>query len=190
MPEFALRVVEFVGKAVAEQVCKDESLAWLRACSELGEMDQLTINEYVPGQGISPHVDTHSSFGDVIVSVSLGSGAVMNFARASSVLPAEAPSSLSLYLPARSILIMSGEARLAYSHGIPLRKTDSVEGELIRRSRRVSFTFRTVRCAPCACRFPDACDSQSGVLKPTRLAEEADACRAVGQSDEDGLVCS
>ena len=34
--------------------------------------DQLTCNQYEPGQGIPPHVDTHSAFEDEIVSVSLG----------------------------------------------------------------------------------------------------------------------
>ena len=41
--------------------------------------DQLTVNRYLPGQGIPPHVDTHSAFFDGIVSLSLGSGAVMDF---------------------------------------------------------------------------------------------------------------
>ena len=41
--------------------------------------DQLTVNRYLPGQGIPPHVDTHSAFEDGIVSLSLGSDAVMDF---------------------------------------------------------------------------------------------------------------
>ena len=41
--------------------------------------DQLTVNRYLPGQEIPPHVDTHSAFHDGIVSLSLGSGAVMDF---------------------------------------------------------------------------------------------------------------
>ena len=35
--------------------------------------DQMTVNEYKPGHGIPPHIDTHSAFEDGIVSVSLGS---------------------------------------------------------------------------------------------------------------------
>lgn len=34
--------------------------------------DQVTCNQYSPGQGIPPHVDTHSAFEDEIISVSLG----------------------------------------------------------------------------------------------------------------------
>ncbi|KAK4829610.1 hypothetical protein QYF61_005710 [Mycteria americana] len=34
--------------------------------------DQLTVNQYEPGQGIPPHIDTHSAFEDEIISLSLG----------------------------------------------------------------------------------------------------------------------
>ena len=33
--------------------------------------NQCTINEYIPGTGIAPHIDTHSCFGNTIVSLSL-----------------------------------------------------------------------------------------------------------------------
>ena len=32
--------------------------------------DQCTINEYLPGIGIASHIDTHSSFTDIIISIS------------------------------------------------------------------------------------------------------------------------
>jgi alkylated DNA repair dioxygenase AlkB len=32
------------------------------------EPDQITVNEYAPGVGIRPHVDTHSAFGEGIAS--------------------------------------------------------------------------------------------------------------------------
>jgi alkylated DNA repair protein alkB family protein 8 len=44
--------------------------------------DQLTLNDYMPGQGIPPHVDTHSPFEEVFCSLSLKSGVTMNFKRA------------------------------------------------------------------------------------------------------------
>lgn len=28
----------------------------------LAQLDQATVNEYAPGVGLSPHVDTHSAF--------------------------------------------------------------------------------------------------------------------------------
>ena len=42
--------------------------------------DQLIVNEYTPGQGISQHVD-RPVFGPVIASLSLGSACVMKFTR-------------------------------------------------------------------------------------------------------------
>ena len=49
-----------------------------------------------------------------------------------------------LLLPRRSLLVMAGEARLAWAHYIPSHKTDLLGGESVPRSRRVSFTFRQV----------------------------------------------
>ena len=41
--------------------------------------DQVIVNEYLPGQGISEHVDCVPCFGDRIASLSLGSPCMMNF---------------------------------------------------------------------------------------------------------------
>jgi len=41
--------------------------------------DQVTVNEYPPGCGIAPHVDTHSAFTGTILSLSLGDRCVMEF---------------------------------------------------------------------------------------------------------------
>ena len=55
-------------------------------------------------------------------------------------------------------------------HYIPHRKTDTVDGALLRREeRRVSFTFRHAAAGPCRCAFPQYCDSQGAVLPPTRM---------------------
>lgn len=43
--------------------------------------DQLTVNEYTPGVGLSAHVDTHSAFADTMASLSLAGPAVMEFRR-------------------------------------------------------------------------------------------------------------
>jgi len=49
-------------------------LAQLRQASLIQYLpDQLIINEYLPGQSISPHIDCRPCFGDVIFSLSLGS---------------------------------------------------------------------------------------------------------------------
>lgn len=39
----------------------------------------MTVNEYLPGQGIAAHVDTHDAFGHTLLSLSLASGVVMDF---------------------------------------------------------------------------------------------------------------
>ncbi len=55
-----------------------------------------------------------------------------------------------LFLPRRSLLVMSGPARYQWAHYIPHRKRDVVDGELVARSsHRVSFTLRQV-CAQCS----------------------------------------
>ncbi|KAL4230733.1 Alkylated DNA repair protein alkB 8 [Mactra antiquata] len=104
--------------------------------------DQLTVNQYQPGQGIPPHVDTPSAFEDGLVSLSLGSQVVMEFRHPDG-------RHLSVLLPPRSALIMTGESRYTWSHGITPRKSDIVtlpNGRLtlIPRGVRTSFTFRKI----------------------------------------------
>ncbi|XP_078459136.1 tRNA (carboxymethyluridine(34)-5-O)-methyltransferase ALKBH8 [Lampetra planeri] len=131
--------------------------------------NQLTVNQYQPGQGIPPHIDTHSAFEDGIMSLSLGASTVMEFRHPDG-------SHASVLLPRRSLLVMAGESRYLWSHGITPRKFDVVpapppppgdgaEGPqgptLAQRGVRTSFTFRTVRREPCRCRYPSVCDSQA-----------------------------
>ncbi|KAG2425074.1 hypothetical protein HXX76_013983 [Chlamydomonas incerta] len=125
-------------------------------------MDQLTVNEYEPGVGLSPHIDTHSAFTGPIISLSLGSAAVMELRRGEAARP--------LLLPPRSLLIMGGESRYAWQHYIPHRLSDVVEGESLVRGRRLSLTFRQARGFACDCAYPEFCDSQEGVLPPTRIS--------------------
>lgn len=98
--------------------------------------DQAIVNEYLPGQGISAHVDCVPCFSDTIASLSLGSGAVMQFTNGQE--------KHDLYLEPRSLIILSGPARYKWTHAIPARKSDMVDGFKIERGRRVSLTFRTV----------------------------------------------
>lgn len=100
--------------------------------------DQVIVNEYVPGQGISAHVDCVPCFEDVIASLTLGSGCVMQFSH-----PVGARK-VPVYLRPRSLVVMRGEARYDWRHAIPGRKTDEFAGMTFKRSRRVSLTFRRV----------------------------------------------
>ncbi|XP_053399795.1 alkylated DNA repair protein alkB homolog 8-like isoform X2 [Mercenaria mercenaria] len=104
--------------------------------------DQLTVNQYQPGQGIPPHVDTTTAFEDGLVSLSLGSQVLMEFRHPDG-------RHLSVLLPPRSLLIMTGESRYIWSHGITPRKSDIVplpDGglTLLQRGVRTSFTFRKI----------------------------------------------
>ena len=90
--------------------------------TKCGLFDQLTLNDYMPGQGIPPHVDTHSPFEEVFASLSLKSGVTMHF---------KTPEGLTkdLYLIPRSLVIFSGEVRFNWLHSISLRKIDKVKIE-------------------------------------------------------------
>ncbi|EGR33100.1 hypothetical protein IMG5_061460 [Ichthyophthirius multifiliis] len=116
-------------------------------------LDQLTINDYKPGNGISSHVDAHSPFEECIVVVSLVSGVVITFKSYKN-------EEKSLFLENRSLLIMSGEGRYAWTHCISSRKVDRVQDEVIFRKRRVSLTFRTIRFEKCQCQFKFFCEDQ------------------------------
>ncbi|XP_073844888.1 tRNA (carboxymethyluridine(34)-5-O)-methyltransferase alkbh8 [Musca autumnalis] len=133
--------------------------------------DQLTVNAYEPGQGIPPHVDTHSAFLDPILSLSLESDVVMEFRKGLE--------KRSVLLPRRSLLIMSGESRYDWTHGITPRMLDVVmtaNGNLStrRRSKRTSLTFRKLRKAPCNCNFPLLCDTKLDALKSSESTIETD----------------
>ncbi|XP_068635364.1 alkylated DNA repair protein ALKBH8 homolog [Aristolochia californica] len=145
--------------------------------SKTSILDQLTVNEYPPGVGLSPHIDTHSAFDELIFSLSLAGPCVMEFRKYAKgtwlpMLPStdikqEEVDDCSdfmrraIFLPPRSMLLLSGEARYAWHHYITHHKVDMVGGHAIKRgSRRISFTLRKVRVGPCCCEFPEYCDSQ------------------------------
>lgn len=85
----------------------------------------------------------------------MGSACVMNFKRETQ--------KIDVVLPARSLLIMTGEVRYAWTHGICSRHSDVIEIEngttIQERSIRVSFTFRKVRRGDCHCSFKEYCDT-------------------------------
>ncbi|MCH8978311.1 MAG: alpha-ketoglutarate-dependent dioxygenase AlkB [Armatimonadetes bacterium] len=98
--------------------------------------DQVIVNEYLPGQGIAPHIDCEPCFGGTIATLSLGSTAVMEFANETEKLP--------IVLEQRSLTVLKGDARYNWTHAIAKRKKDVIERCTVRRARRVSLTFRLV----------------------------------------------
>lgn len=101
--------------------------------------DQVIVNEYQPGQGISAHIDCQPCFGETIASVSLLSACVMRFASQTY------SQQMELHLQPTSLLVLKGDARHMWTHAIPSRKTDVFEGQKCIRSRRISLTFRTMK---------------------------------------------
>jgi alkylated DNA repair dioxygenase AlkB len=97
-------------------------------------LDQMLINEYLPGQGISLHRD-YSSFENRVFSLSLLAPCVMDF-------ECEGERAALLLQP-RSLLVLEDQARYDWKHGIAARQKDRWQGRTIPRSRRLSLTFRT-----------------------------------------------
>jgi len=105
---------------------------------------QVILNRYHPGEGITPHVDLLQRYDDGIIGVSLGSGCAMDFKQVESSDAQET----SLWLPENSIIILEGDARYNWTHGIRALHGDVVEDELIGgvkwipRGMRTSITLR------------------------------------------------
>jgi len=100
--------------------------------------DQVIVNEYEPGQGIAPHIDCEPCFEDTIISLSLGSDAVMEFQHS------KTKGKIPLLLKRRSLVILKSESRYNWLHSIPARKTDTIDNHKIQRENRISLTFRKV----------------------------------------------
>ena len=96
---------------------------------------QCIVNEYAGAQGIAQHTD-HRGFGPAIATVSLLESWEMDLKRRY-----RDKTSRPALLQAGSALIMTGESRSEWSHGITPRKAEP--GGVVR-GRRLSLTFRTV----------------------------------------------
>ncbi|KAM9659568.1 tRNA (carboxymethyluridine(34)-5-O)-methyltransferase ALKBH8 [Trichechus inunguis] len=158
------------------EICDSILEKWLKEAYIKRKPDQLTINQYEPGHGIPAHIDTHSAFEDEIISLSLGAEIVMDFKHPDGV-------TVPVMLPRRSLLVMTGESRYLWTHGITPRKFDTVQASeshkvgiiisdigdltLSKRGIRTSFTFRKVRQTSCNCIYPSVCDSQRKETPPS-----------------------
>jgi alkylated DNA repair protein alkB family protein 8 len=136
--------------------------------------DQITANEYLPGQGIAAHIDTHSAFTKAIASLSLENEILMEFRHPDGRCER-------LMVPTRSLLVMTGASRYEWTHAIPPRAFDVIDGQKVNRKRRVSITFRKLsNTNVCTCDYPVQCDFQQKQnisttktsLAPTKMEQQ------------------
>ncbi len=138
---------DYKSRRISEEMRVGELPAWLLM---LGERlvqqgifsvvpDQVIINEYQLGQGISAHIDCQPCFGDTIASLSLLSTCIMDFteAKTGEIVP--------VFMEPRSMVVMKADARYLWKHSIAKRKQDVYNGQSYARGRRVSLTFRSVK---------------------------------------------
>jgi alkylated DNA repair dioxygenase AlkB len=131
---------DYAARFIDHNHCLGAMPSWLEAlCDKLCndkifsiKPDQIIINEYMPGQGIAPHIDRISCFSDTIASLSLLSQCEMDFT--------DNTAHHAIMLYPRSLLILKNQARYIWHHGIKHRKSDG----RMARTRRISLTFRKV----------------------------------------------
>lgn len=132
---------------------------------------QAIINLYPAGTGITPHIDLVGRYADGVVGCSVIGGCVMTFSKVSVASVASVANQSQdeekqeerhdVYLPPRSVYVLSGPARWDWTHGIDARSEDVVERkgkrykcklekeemgtETILRDLRLSITFRWLK---------------------------------------------
>ena len=98
--------------------------------------EQVIINEYLPGQGISTHID-HRGFGPTVCMVSLLDDWEMDFSK-------NWKDKNPALLKQGSVVLLTDAARSEWQHGIAPRRSELAENGRRDRKRRLSMTFRTV----------------------------------------------
>ncbi len=107
-------------------------------------IDQCIVNEYDRDQKIGKHIDGKRGnrpniFGPRIVSISLAADTNFIFTNT------QTKQKVELYLPRRSLLVMTGDSRYVWTHEIPKRLSIKIDGKWIKKPenyRRISLTFR------------------------------------------------
>ncbi len=128
---------DYKARNIASDSYLGEIPTWLKPyCQKLLEdgffkelPDQVIINEYQVGQGISAHIDRATCFTDTICSISILSPCEMIFSKDKE--------KINLTLQPLSLAVMQKDSRYLWSHEIPARKSNIKE-------RRLSVTFRKV----------------------------------------------
>ena len=82
-------------------------------------------------QGISQHIDV-LHFDSTVASISLGSASIIDFVHS------KTNEKIPILLEPRSLLVLKGDARYIWKHGIASRKTDKYNGNVFSRDNRYS----------------------------------------------------
>jgi len=116
-------------------------------CKTRIKPDHIIINKYSPGDGCRDHTD-QSTWEGWVLGLSLGSGCIMNLKQNNKL--------AEVWLPPRSIYVLTKDARYCYTHGICFRTNDEVDGAIVHRTQRVSITFRNIN----ECTLPNSVRSK------------------------------
>lgn len=127
----------YVGKLPAWSELIIDKLIFEGICNR--RPDQIIVNEYNPGQGIADHIDCEPCFEDTIISLSLGSTCMMEFKS-----KYDKSHKREQLLSPKSLIVLTGEARYDWTHGIPSRLSDTINEFNKKRTKRISLTFRNV----------------------------------------------
>lgn len=95
--------------------------------------DDIIIHDCMPGQGIHTILEDEDKFGDIIVIISLGCTVQMEFRNCENK-----NLRYEFMVNKRSALVISGDARYKWRHGVRPRTQD----KRIRRERRLSITLK------------------------------------------------
>lgn len=106
--------------------------------------NQIIINKYEPGEGISAHRDHIRYFTGDIATLSLGSAYVMRFRPHTKNKLVDPKKFYDVLLPVGSLAVIKDDARSLWTHEIISKKSDIIDGKTTKRGTRISITFRTV----------------------------------------------
>lgn len=102
--------------------------------------NQMIANKYQPGEGLKDHVDLHRFADGILVASLKGTCTFVFRPLPSSEFATFQP--VDIYSKAGDVFLLTGSARWKWTHGIPGRNTDLVDGVEIERRERWSCTLR------------------------------------------------
>ncbi|XP_040151596.1 alpha-ketoglutarate-dependent dioxygenase alkB homolog 6 [Anopheles arabiensis] len=141
-----------------------ERINQLNVYSEGIKANHVLVNEYLPGQGIMPHLDGPLFF-PTITTISCGSHTVLEYYEQTEDASGQSGSGslvrqhkTSILLEPRSLLVVKDDMYHKYLHSIAEREEDTIDarvanlslvsnahaGDVLRRDKRISLTIRHV----------------------------------------------